>query len=175
MEFILVKNSELTATQLNSIGKIKAQHWKHPIESQIQWMRATYHTDDTHILLMDNEEVVGYVAVAELSIIADKTTLSALGISCLCVEQAHLGKGYGLQVMDKALQFAKKEGKLLCLLCKEKLVGFYNKCGYASVESLSIMVENNHFTHELMVNSDSESRDAGVLQAAQRIQIDRNF
>lgn len=175
MKFELVKNEELTENQLYSIASLKAQHWLHPVESQIEWMRKNYNCSDTHIILINNNTVVGYVAIAALSIVVDGKSINALGASCLCVDKQYHGRGYGMSIMDRALEFARDNNKPLCLLCKEKLVALYNKCGYKSVAPYSISVEQAPFAHIFMVYDDVSNRDVQALLNANHISIDRNF
>lgn len=175
MEFVLINNAELTEEQLYSISNLKAQHWPHPIDSQIEWAHKTYNNLDTHIILMENDAVIGYVAVVGLNIATNERNVNALGISCLCVDKKYHGKGYGLLVMERALKFASDNKKSLCLLCKEKLVSFYNKCGYEVLTPNSISVAQMPFEHKFMVYDDLARDDVQTLKRAHSILIDRNF
>ena len=175
MEFVLINNAELTEEQLYDIANIKSQHWPHPIDSQIEWMHKTYNDLDTHIVLMENDVAIGYVAIVGLNIVTNEKNINALGISCLCVDKRYHGKGYGLLIMDRAFKFASDNKKSLCLLCKEKLVGFYNKCGYETITPDSISVEHTPFEHKFMVYDDIASGDIQTLKRAHTILIDRNF
>lgn len=175
MEFNLINHDDLTMQQLRQIAGVKAQHWVHPIDSQIKWIQETYKPCDAHIVLMDGDTVVGYVGVALINIVADGKPLDIYGISCLCVDKQYLGKGYGLVLMERALKFAKDNGKNICLLCKEKLVKFYEKCGYTVFAPESISVEQEDYEHIFMVYDASGSRDFEALKIARNMAIDRNF
>ena len=175
MDFILINHSEIDDNQLFKIANIKSQHWNHPVESQIAWIQKEYKKDDTHILMMDNDALVGYVAVVQLSIVADGETYNTLGISCLCVDKEYLNKGYGLLMMEQALQFAKANNKSICLLCKKKLVKFYEKCGYVVLCPKSITVNQLNYEYELMLYNDGKSGNKSSLRHAANISIDRNF
>ena len=175
MEFVLINNAELTEEQLYNIANIKSQHWPHPIDSQIEWMRKNYNCLDTHIILMDGAIAIGYVAIVGLNVVANEKGINSLGISCLCVDQRYHSHGYGSLMMERALKFADDNKRSICLLCKEKLVGFYNKCGYKKVVPDFISVAQVPFEHEFMVYDDVKNDDVKVLKKAHSILIDRNF
>lgn len=175
MEFTLTEHSQITQEQLRTIAKIKAQHWHHSLDSQVEWMRKMYHKGDMHILLWEQDVAIGYVAVARITIHADEKSCNALGVSCLCVDQQYLGKGCGLLLMDRIREFAKEELQCVCLLCKEKLVRFYEKCGYSSLHPQTVLVEQEYFPHELMICDRLVYGDTALLTAANTIRIDRNF
>lgn len=175
MKFILTNHDELTEKQLYNIANIKSQHWVYPIDSQIDWIQNVYKKSDTHIFLMDNDVLIGYVAIAEISIVADEKNLNVFGISCLCVDKRYLNKGYGSLIMERALRFAKDNEKSICLLCKEKLVRFYERCGYVAINPKNIFVEQSNYNYKLMIYDGIENNEIETLIRAQNISIDRNF
>lgn len=175
MKFKLMNHTELTERQLYQIATIKSQHWCYSIDSQIEWIKKKYKEGDVHITLLENGVIVGYVAIVQISIVADGNILDIHGISCLCVEKSYLNKGYGSLLVERALKFAKANKKNICLLCKEKLVKFYERCGYVVLNPQSIFVEQAHYNHKLMLYDCITDSEVNTLKVARKILIDRNF
>ena len=175
MDFVLISNNALTEKHLNDIGALKAQHWPHPVSSQVDWILKNYNENDLHVILDDNGFTAGYVALADLKVTFDGKNADALGISCLCVDKNYQGKGLGLLIMEKAFKIAKEKNKTLCLLCKEKLVDFYKKCGYLILSPEKILVADEIFNHNLMLCDNISNGETKALKSAKNIFIDRNF
>lgn len=175
MTFVTKKHSQLTDHELQQIGELKSQHWVHPVDSQIAWMNRTYLDEDVHILLQDDSRLVGYVAVVRLKVVADKSQFDAMGISCLCVNRSDSGMGWGTKIMKYASQFAEESGRLMCLLCKDRLVRFYEKCNYVVLSPCSVTVEQAAFEHRLMFCNNARYQEFLPWDAISNISIDRNF
>ena len=175
MEFVLINHAELTEEHLYSIAKIKSQHWLYPIESQIEWIQKTYNSLDTHVFLLENNTIIGYVSIVDLKIVANGKSINSLGLSCLCIDKQYSGNGYGLLVMERAIEYANKNKKSLCLLCNEKLVNHYSKIGFRTLTPFSINVNQTPFTHKFMVYDNDTNTDVKDLKEAQEVSIDRNF
>ena len=175
MNFVLIKHSELTKAQAYKIAEVKSQHWLYPVESQIEWMQKSYKPCDVHILLMDDDVLVGYMCLAKLDIIADGNACEALGVSCVCVDRDHLKKGYSIMVMNRALEIAKESKMIICLLCKDNLVKLYEKCDYTVLNPTTVIVEGTEYKFNLMLCNSVVAANYELLRNAKNISIDRNF
>ena len=68
MKFQSIKTSELNKKQIDQILNLKNIHWKHGYESQLTWFKKNALLDDSHNLMLINNEIVGYTFLANRSL-----------------------------------------------------------------------------------------------------------
>lgn len=78
-----------------------------------------------------------------------------LGIGNVCVDTEVEHKGFGRLLMDAADIYILEQHKNGVLLCKSKVKGFYEKCGWSVVESKNVKIGLYEFCDYVMTDKPS--------------------
>lgn len=132
MQFEFIKHSECSDKLLNDICELKKQHWNYPMEAQKQWLKENILYNDIHLLLKDSQGLlIAYLSLVEIRVNYQGIIVDMLGVGSVCVDKNHIGKHLGLLLMNLVDFYLKKHKKQGVLLCNDKLVDFYSKCGWS--------------------------------------------
>ncbi len=168
LQWIIVKNADLTLETRNSIAKLKNQHWPYGIESQKDWMDKNIQADDYHLLGLDEKGILrSYLTIVQVNVKFAEKEDKALGLGGVCVDKSIEHCGFGKKLVLIANNFIQSEGKVGLLLCKENLVEFYEKCKWVVVDCERAYVDGHIFAYKVMTYLHSLKCDC--------ISIDRNF
>lgn len=171
MTFRTVRHEDLTDLDARRIAALKDQHWTHGEASQLAWMAENVRPGDLH--LMGEEPADGgvrlsaYMTLTRLQVRLDQTELDAWGVGCVCVDQTALHSGLGKQLVLEANRLIRDRQAPGFLLCKDSLVGFYQKCGWSPLSYQTASVAGVPYDKRMMTLT--KTADAGFVQ------IDRNF
>ena len=128
MEFEFRHQSQLTEHEIEKIVSLKKLHWNYSAEEHKNWINNNLLKDDIHVLMLENEVIVGYLNLIQTAVILNNETRNFLGIGNVCSKEK--GKGYGkklLMEVNNYLVINKKKG---ILLCKDELTVFYKKSNW---------------------------------------------
>lgn len=125
IEFI--EHKDINKNELEKICILKKQHWDYSIEKQMQWINCNLSNNDVHLLLKENDEILfGYLNLVKLSILLDDKSTNMIGIGNVCVDNNYQKNQYGFFLMKTAEYYLRKKKENGILLCKEKLIPFYD-------------------------------------------------
>lgn len=149
-EFTTIEHSEITKELLDEIIRIKSVAWfQYDYEQQLTWIECNINSNDIHVLLFDDGELVAYLNLLNLEFSINGNNAKGYGIGNVCALRT--GLGYGKKLMDKTneyLVFCKKQG---VLLCKEQLIGFYKKADWILLEHKVVLLNFDDSPINLMV------------------------
>lgn len=158
MEYNLnfIKTKDLSPDQLSAIAQLKDQHWKYGIESQKEWIRKNILSDDTHLMLNSIEGGVkrlrAYLHLAAVEVQTDGVLSEMIGIGNVCVDAEVEHKGFGRLLMDTAEIYITSLNKTGILLCKPKVEGFYQSCGWKIVNGGNVQISSHPFYDIVMTD-----------------------
>jgi predicted GNAT family N-acyltransferase len=137
-----ITHSAVEENDLREIIKIKSVAWNYGYKKQIAWIKSNLKNSDLHILLFDKGGAVAYLNLISIFIKVDTVEYEGYGIGNVCVIEK--GKGLGLELMDKVSTLLREEKKIGLLFCREELINFYAKSGWAVVgaEKISLSFDN---------------------------------
>ena len=169
MEWKIVKHSDLSQRDLLRICELKNQHWPYGMESQTQWMQNNLQDADYHLLGLkeDEDRLTAYLTVTELTVERDGKSERMLGLGCVCVDKRIEHGGYGKQLVKAANAFIRSQQCEGILLCKDSLVGFYQKCGWNDCTYQTAEVAGGSYHNHIMMLDQTDS--------SVRVSINRNF
>lgn len=149
----LIKHSDINKNMLlNQVIKLKQQYWKYSYDSQVEWLDNNLSEDDMHVCLLFNTKLVAYLNAVNLDIIADGRIENASGVGNVCVDEAHLSKGWGHVLISFYNCILKENNQKGILLCQDKLVGFYRKCNWLLIDKrVSVTISEKRFLHNTMI------------------------
>ncbi|MFE3871963.1 hypothetical protein ACFX5F_12100 [Flavobacterium sp. ZS1P70] len=157
MEFKFLLQSQITAIELESIVSLKKLHWDYSIEEHINWIKANIQADDIHVLMVENNELIGYLNLIKTQVIINSKTHPFLGIGNVCTRNK--GKGYGKDLLTAINNYLIINSLNGILLCKNDLMGFYSKVNWVLVDD-SIRDQNSYKNINFMLfNYEDEITD----------------
>lgn len=106
-------------------------------ENQIEWIESA----DWHMLIWQDELLVGHVEFSERIINIDSTAIKVGCIGGVCTDPSMRGKGLASVLLKKANEYLKTNLDLeyAILLTSNELEAFYNKFGYTIVKTPCLM------------------------------------
>ena len=162
-----VPHGELTEPDAAQIARLKDEHWRHGMDSQLRWMQAHHAADDLHLLGRDESgALIAYLTLVQVKATFDGCEKRLPGVGSVCVEKSVSRRGLGKRLMQKAGEYLESGG---ILLCKETLRPFYEKCGWAVAEAAETTVAGERFSHLVMLYP------AKCARRYDEITVDKNF
>lgn len=162
----MVENSCLSNKEQQRIIMLKQQHWHHPMQSQINWMKENIRNGEYHLWLgQPDGQIIAYLNFVFLSVRFENRVEELVGIGNVCVDKALSGKGIGLLLMQICNYYIKCQDKKAVLLCRKDLVSFYKKSGWKEYLGSTVLLGKEY----------KESIMFSVLPEEKRVEIERNF
>ena len=130
MTIEFIRHAECSEELLINICRFKNLNWSYPIESHRRWIDNNLTEGDIHILLKDNDKLIGYLNIVNVSIQCDGETLYVLGIGNVCIHPDNKCLGLGALIMSAAKYYCRRNNRVGVLLCQDKNKAFYDACNW---------------------------------------------
>ncbi len=153
MEFVFLLHSQLTEEDLEKIVSLKKIHWDYPIEEHKNWIYNNIKKDDIHVLMLENEALVGYMNLIQTEVVLNDETQPFLGIGNVC--SLKKGLGYGRELLIGVQKYLLKNNYKGILFCKDKLVDFYTKFEWTLIDDNKIISKNYKNVNIMFYNVDT--------------------
>jgi len=161
IDFIEHKN--ISENELEKICTLKKQHWDYSIQEQIQWIHNNLTINDVHLLLRNTEGILfGYLNLIKLSVILDVKSTDMIGIGNVCVDKNYQNNQYGFFLMKTSEYYLRKNMINGILLCKKKLIPFYDTIRWNRFNGITkinesvfngvVYVYDEIFSNEIIIN-----------------------
>lgn len=137
MRFDFIRHNNIDKRLVDEIIKLKNKVWIYPYSSHLKWMEENIDSDDVHLLLWDDADLIGYMNIVNL-----KGSLEAWGIGNVVISPDRHGQKLGLLLMNLCDYFLSITDLPGILICKERLIGFYRKCGWSKFDKDTYVAEN---------------------------------
>jgi len=86
------------------------------------------------VVIVDNHQILGFVRILDRELHSTAGVIKAGGITSVCVHPDLQGQGWGLQVMEAALDRSRQRGDVFSILFARRAVdGWYPKLGYVGL------------------------------------------
>ena len=138
MKFQSIKTSELDKKQIDQILNLKNTHWKYGYESQLTWFKKNSLPNDSHNLMLINDEIVGYTFLGNrtfetlyLSKIINK--LPYILFQTLILSGKYRNFLYVSKLMKFNSKIINKKKNPSFLLCHDPNVKLYKFFGWSSI------------------------------------------
>lgn len=164
-----ILHKDLMKRDLDSIIKLKKQHWDYSDESQRQWINDNHNAKDIHFLLEDNGLLKAYLSltIIESTMDEDPPVLS-LGVGNVCTDKNWSKQGYGRAVCNAATAYMKDNSMNGLLLCGDNTIPFYKKLGWISIDAKEAFVAGKPYGNNVMSYGNGRHK-------CYKISINRNF
>ena len=162
MVFEFIKHNEISDANLTEISILKAEHWDYPVSEQLNWMKINLHSLDIHLLLKEDDILVGYLSMVNLDLNLDDVAQKFLGIGSVSVTKKLQKRKLGFLLMKITEYYLHKNNINGILFCKESVLSFYKKCGW-NLYYGEALVENENFENMILTNKEI---DCNLLQVS---------
>jgi len=122
-----IKHLDLISKERMEIIELKMQFWNYDIESQKKWIKENVKDNDKHILLYNENILIGYGLIMERN---------CKIIDGIIIDENYRGKGYGGILLKNIIEKIRNNG---FLLCEEQNVKYYEKYDWIMDNSLKIV------------------------------------
>ncbi len=170
MKWIIVKHEDLSDSEAVRIAELKKQYWPYSVESQLLWMADNIQKGDSHLMGEENingeTKLIAYITLTKLNVVIDHNLQEYIGVGCVCVDISLQHSGLGKALMETANQYINEREKMGILLCKNKLVGFYQKCNWHLLDYKKAYVAGAKYDHRIMHFHDDFMCDEIIIDRA---------
>ncbi|MBR3289660.1 MAG: GNAT family N-acetyltransferase [Clostridia bacterium] len=157
--WVLKPHRDLSDAEKQTIARLKDQHWRYGLASQLDWMERNLTAGDTHVMGLEPTgagfALRAYATVTPCAIRLDGRDVTALGVGGVCVDQRVEHTGCGKKLLRAATAFIEERGQPGILLCRDALVPFYRKCGWSRLPCQTATVAGAAFGHNVMTTDDA--------------------
>lgn len=136
----IIRHADIKQNEIDNIIALKSVFWQYSYESQINWLKKNLHDQDLHLMVYDNEQLVGYLNLVNIQIAINGTDLPALGVGNVCTSQS--GKGYGSVLMSQLNTYLLENNWIGILFCRSEIELFYAKFNWENIETGLLQIEN---------------------------------
>ena len=169
MKFQSIKTSELNKKQIDQILNLKNIHWKHGYESQLTWFKKNALLDDSHNLMLINNEIVGYTFLANRSLkmfhlnkINKKVSYTLF--ATLILSEKYRNFFYVSKFMKFNSKIIYKKNNPSFLLCHEHNLKLYKFFGWSSLDISNFKVPDHSKNLKGMIyNFDNFKKDKNII------------
>lgn len=153
MKFNFCTQSQLSEQNLKKIINLKRIHWDYSEEEHRKWIGNNIYKEDVHVLMFQNEILVGYLNLIRTELILNNETQFFLGIGNVC--SAEKGFGFGKELLVGMQKYLVQNDFKGILFCKDKLVKFYSKFEWELIPKDKIISENLKNVNTMFYNVDA--------------------
>lgn len=169
-DFDLIQHSSASGELINSIIKLKQQHWPYDKDSQYRWIRNNIKSDDYHLIIKTDDGLMAYMDIVNVKIRQRNNVIDAYGIGNVCVDKKNEHRGLGLILMSHCNDFIEQRNSLGVLLCKPELIAFYQKSGWEVIDFTEKYIKDKKYNSHVMLFGNKIE-----ISKNQEIYFDREF
>ena len=128
------KNSRLPADIKRQILVLKDSFWNYGVKNQLTWLNKNISKEDIHNCVFHQKKLVGYTLLRKRKMFIRNKNFSYFLIDTVIVSKKSRKKNLGIYLMKFNNKFIRKNKKKGFLICKKKLINFYEKTGWKKLK-----------------------------------------
>lgn len=174
LNMYLKQTKELNAYDMDSLTALKQQYWNYSIDEQKKWFGKNIIADDYHVLIYrgGGGGLCAYLNAVNVEIDINYSQHRMMGIGNVCVDEKHTHEGIGGILMACINSFIRQSSSCGILLCKEKLIPFYESSNWQVLSPQQVTISGQPYGHIIMLY-DPLRMAAG--ESKHMISLSRNF
>ena len=170
----LKQTKELNEHDMNSLIALKQQYWNYSTVEQKKWFDKNIIANDYHVLIYCGGGVLlAYLNAVNVEVDINYSQHRMMGIGNVCVEEKHTHSGVGIILMACINAFIRQSSSCGILLCKEKLIPFYESSNWQVLSPQQVIISDQPYEHMVMIYD--PMRMAAVGESKHMIRLSRNF
>ena len=139
-ELKIIRHSDISLSELDSVISIKSTAWSYTYEKQLDWIEKNLTKTDLHLMLLSSNNIIGYLNIINIEVTINFINFQIYGIGNVCVRDK--GVGIGQELMKQANEYITNTKKNGLLFCKPQLINFYSKAGWILVEKNRVNIKS---------------------------------
>jgi predicted GNAT family N-acyltransferase len=144
------KSLELSKEEIDSICFLKNTYWKFGLNSQMKWFKKNVNPNDLHNMLIINDKLVGYTLL-RIKKIKLNSIRKYFIFDTLIIKKKFRKKKLSDLLMKFNNKIIKKNKKVSFLICRNKMVKFYQKYKWIKIQKKTFKVIGHPFNTNGMV------------------------
>jgi len=145
-----ITTNKLTKKNILDICRLKNSFWNFGLQSNIQWFVNNVKKLDHHFCLSVNKKLCGYVLLRSRTCFIGGIKKKYLYFDTLVVRKSYRNKKLSKTLLDNCNKFIKKKRKIAFLLCDKRLVKFYTKNKWKTINKKKYKVVDHKTKKEGM-------------------------
>jgi predicted GNAT family N-acyltransferase len=142
---IYIKRTQLLKpSELKSIYILKNTEWNFGLKEQYNWFKKEIKKKDLHILLKQNNNLIGYTCLRYKNIFFEKKFFYFLLFDTHVIKKNFRNKGYGRILNKKAIRIIKNKKMLSLLFCKKNQLKYYKKFNWKVINKKKYLSNKNN-------------------------------
>jgi len=133
-----VKHEKLSKKNILDICKLKNEHWRYGLISNLKWFKKNIKKNDIHNLLFLKQELIGYtllrkrIAFTKYKQITKK--INYLYFDTLIIKKKFRKKNYGNILMEFNSKIINKKKAHSFLICSSRTINYYRKFKWTNLD-----------------------------------------
>ena len=144
IKFYIKRTQFLKPSELKSIYKLKNTEWDLGVKEQYNWFQKEIKKKDIHILLKNNNNLLGYTCLRYKKFSFEKKNSYFLLFDTHIIKKDLRNKGYGRLLIKKTIRIIKKKNILSLLFCKKNQLQYYKKFNWNIINKKKYSSNKNH-------------------------------
>lgn len=144
---------KLKKEDIEDICKLKNTYWKYGFKAQVNWFYKNIKDRDIHIIAYLKGKLVGYVALRRRNFLINNNKKKYLYFDTLIVLKKYRNFKIGHKLLRLTIKVIKKSKLHSMLICKKKLVQFYEKYKWKKITQNRLkIIDHKHSKNLLMLS-----------------------
>lgn len=170
-EITVKTTEELTIMDVNALIQLKRQYWPYNDKEQKMWLNRNIESNDMHMLINREGVLLAYLNAVKVDVNVNDSLHKMLGIGNVCVDRDSIHTGLGSILMTSINATIRTMNTSGILLCKEKLINFYETLNW-NIVNADTSIQGQPCEHFVMVYDPLRLVD---FRESPHINISRNF
>ena len=142
ISFYSIKTKKLKKKQVLDIIKLKDQHWKFGLKSQLFFFKKNFKSYDIHNLLYLSSKLIGYTALKRRTFYKKKEKKKYLLFDTLVISKDFRNLKLSNIIMNFNNKIIVNNKMQSILICENKLYKFYKKFLWSKIDRKSIALKD---------------------------------
>lgn len=128
------KTYQLSSKEINAICMLKNTYWKYSMKSQLDWFKKNTKKTDIHNMFYFKSEIIGYTLLRNRSCKMNTIFKKYLLFDTLIIKKSFRKKKISSLLMNFNNELIKLNNKFSFLICEKKMINFYKKFNWETIE-----------------------------------------
>jgi hypothetical protein len=140
------KTFQLKKNEIMQICKLKNSFWKFGLRSNLHWFRNNIKRNDLHNLIFVNFKLIGYTVLRINSLFKNKNKIKYFYFDTLIIDKKYRSNKLSSILMHFNNQVILNNKKISFLICKKKMIKFYEKFCWKLLNKKYFEIKDHKFS-----------------------------
>ena len=145
------KTYQLSSKEINTICMLKNTYWKYSMKSQLDWFKKNIKKNDIHNMFYFKSQIIGYTLLRIRSCKINTIIKKYILFDTLILNKSFRKKKISSLLMNFNNELIKLNNKFSFLICEKKMINFYKKFNWKTLEKKKFKFLTNNLNKNGMV------------------------